>query len=161
TKGFAIGSAVIAALALFSAFGETIIEEIGGHAAAFVTGFPINIADPKVFIGALLGGSIAFMFSSLAIRAVSRTAGTVVHDVRSQSADGQMMAGKRKPDHSPVIDICTTAALRELATPAIIAVLMPAVVGFGLGPIALGGFLAATIITGLLMANFLNNAGGA
>ena len=71
------------------------------------------------------------------------------------------MAGTRKPDYGPVVDICTAAALRELATPAIIAVLMPVVVGFGLGPIALGGFLAAAIITGLLMANFLSNAGGA
>jgi K(+)-stimulated pyrophosphate-energized sodium pump len=153
---------VIAAVALFAAFGETIIDEVGHTAGGVLNGsFAINIADPRVFIGALIGGSIAFMFSSLAIRAVSRTAGTVVQEVRNQFADGQIMAGKRKADHGPVIDICTTAALRELATPAIIAVLMPAVVGFGLGPLALGGFLAAAIITGLLMANFLNNAGGA
>ena len=123
--------------------------------------FPIDIGNPRVLIGALIGGSIAFIFSSLAIRAVSRTAGTVVQEVRNQFADGQIMAGQRKADHGPVVDICTTAALRELATPAIIAVLMPAVVGFGLGPIALGGFLAAAIITGLLMAGFLNNSGGA
>ncbi len=162
TKGFAIGSAVIAAVALFASYGETIISEVA-KGTEFVgnSSFPINIADPRVFIGALIGGSIAFIFSSLAIRAVSRTAGTVVQEVRSQFADGQIMAGKRKADHGPVVDICTSAALRELATPAIIAVLMPAVVGFGLGPIALGGFLAAAIITGLLMANFLNNAGGA
>ncbi|HET8930910.1 MAG TPA: sodium-translocating pyrophosphatase [Acidimicrobiales bacterium] len=161
TKGFAIGSAVIAAVALFAAFGETILDEVRDLLPGFEGSFPINVADPRVFIGALIGGSIAFMFSSLAIRAVSRTAGTVVQEVRNQFADGQIMAGKRKADHGPVIDICTTAALRELATPAIIAVLMPAVVGFGLGPLALGGFLAAAIITGLLMANFLNNAGGA
>ncbi len=92
---------------------------------------------------------------------MSRTAGTVVQEVRNQFADGMIMAGKREADYGPVVDICTGAALRELATPAIIAVLMPVVVGFGLGPIALGGFLAAAIITGLLMANFLSNAGGA
>jgi K(+)-stimulated pyrophosphate-energized sodium pump len=162
TKGFAIGSAVIAAVALFASYGETIVSEIGGSLANLGNhSFPINVADPKVFIGALLGGSIAFIFSSLAIRAVSRTAGTVVQEVRSQFADGMIMAGQRKPDYGPVVDICTGAALRELATPAIIAVLMPVVVGFGLGPIALGGFLAAAIVTGLLMANFLSNAGGA
>ena len=164
TKGFAIGSAVIAAVALFASYGETIVQSVvgAGEGAAHASyGFAINIADPRVFIGALLGGSIAFMFSSLAIRAVSRTAGTVVQEVRSQFADGQIMAGKRKADHGPVVDICTSAALRELATPAMIAVLMPVVVGFGLGPYALGGFLASAIITGLLMANFLNNAGGA
>ena len=163
TKGFAIGSAVIAALAIFASYGETIVSEVGGSLDKVVGNhpFPINVADPRVFIGALLGGSIAFIFSSLAIRAVSRTAGTVVQEVRSQFADGMIMAGTRKPDYGPVVDICTAAALRELATPAIIAVLMPVVVGFGLGPIALGGFLAAAIITGLLMANFLSNAGGA
>ncbi|MBS1848803.1 MAG: sodium-translocating pyrophosphatase [Actinobacteria bacterium] len=160
TKGFAIGSAVIAAVALFASYGETIVESVGTAAHETFT-FAINIADPRVFIGALLGGSIAFIFSSLAIRAVSRTAGTVVQEVRHQFADGQIMAGQRKADHGPVVDICTSAALRELATPAMIAVLMPVVVGFGLGPYALGGFLAAAIITGLLMANFLNNSGGA
>ncbi len=156
TKGFAIASAVIAAVALFASYGETIKSEVGEAATFF-----INIADPRVLIGALVGGSIAFIFSSLAIRAVSRTAGTVVQEVRNQFADGQIMAGQRKADHGPVVDICTSAALRELATPAVIAVLMPAVIGFGLGPMALGGFLAAAIITGLLMAGFLNNAGGA
>ena len=173
TKGFAIGSAVIAAVALFASYGETIIGQVSTSftsAEAFsrtrIAGigngsFPINVADPRVFIGLLLGGSIAFIFSSLAIRAVSRTAGTVVQEVRNQFADGMIMAGQRKPDYGPVVDICTGAALRELATPAIIAVLMPVVVGFGLGPIALGGFLAAAIVTGLLMANFLSNAGGA
>jgi K(+)-stimulated pyrophosphate-energized sodium pump len=85
----------------------------------------------------------------------------VVQEVRSQFRDGGIMAGTRKPDYGPVVDICTSAALRELATPAIIAVLMPVVIGFGLGPMALGGFLAAAIVTGLLMANFLSNAGGA
>ncbi|HEU5149349.1 MAG TPA: sodium-translocating pyrophosphatase, partial [Iamia sp.] len=161
TKGFAIGSAVIAAVALFASYGETIIEEIGLGAVAGDTSYPINVADPKVFIGLLVGGSIAFIFSSLAIRAVSRTAGVVVQEVRRQFADGGIMAGTKKPDYGPAIDICTTASLRELATPAIIAVLAPVIIGFGLGPISLGAFLASVIVVGQLMANFLSNAGGA
>jgi K(+)-stimulated pyrophosphate-energized sodium pump len=160
TKGFAIGSAVIAAVALFASYGETIIEEIGLSGATDAS-YPINVADPKVFIGLLVGGSIAFIFSSLAIRAVSRTAGVVVQEVRRQFADGGIMAGTKKPDYGPAIDICTTASLRELATPAIIAVLAPVIIGFGLGPISLGAFLASVIVVGQLMANFLSNAGGA
>jgi K(+)-stimulated pyrophosphate-energized sodium pump len=124
--------------------------------------FPINVADPTVFIGLLIGGSIAFMFSALAIRAVGRTAGVVVQEVRKQFREKPgIMDGSEKPDYGPVIDICTTASLRELATPALLAVLTPIIIGFGLGAIALGAFLAAVILTGQLMANYLSNAGGA
>jgi K(+)-stimulated pyrophosphate-energized sodium pump len=161
TKGFAIGSAVIAAVALFASYGETIIEQIGLAEVAGDQGYIINVADPKVFIGLLIGGSIAFIFSSLAIRAVSRTAGVVVQEVRRQFADGKIMSGEKKPDYAPAIDICTAASLRELATPALIAVLAPVIIGFGLGPISLGAFLASVIVVGQLMANFLSNAGGA
>ena len=101
------------------------------------------------------------MFSALAIRAVGRTAGVVVQEVRRQFADGQIMAGTKRPDYGPVIDICTAASLRELATPALLAVLTPAIIGFGIGFQALGAFLAAVILTGQLMANYLSNAGGA
>ena len=160
TKGFAIGSAVIAAVALFASYGESIIAQIGGDTAADAS-FPINVADPKVFIGLAVGGSIVFIFSSLAIRAVSRTAGVVVQEVRRQFADGKIMSGEKEPDYGPAIDICTAASLRELATPAIIAVLAPVIIGFGLGPISLGAFLASVIVVGQLMANFLSNAGGA
>ncbi|HYD09973.1 MAG TPA: sodium-translocating pyrophosphatase [Acidimicrobiales bacterium] len=170
TKGFAIGSAVIAAVALFASYIETIADEVLGAAgveALEETGqtvfdvFPINVADPKTFIGLLIGGSIAFMCSALAIRAVGRTAGVVVQEVRRQFADGQIMAGTKKPDYGPVIDICTAASLRELATPALLAVLTPVIIGFGINFYALGAFLAAVILTGQLMANFLSNAGGA
>ena len=160
TKGFAIGSAVIAAVALFASYGETMIEQLGGRWRSGDS-FIINVADPKVFIGLLVGGSIAFIFSSLAIRAVSRTAGVVVQEVRRQFADGKIMSGDKEPDYGPAIDICTTASLRELATPAIIAVLAPVIIGFGLGPISLGAFLASVIVVGQLMANFLSNTGGA
>ncbi|HEX6425088.1 MAG TPA: sodium/proton-translocating pyrophosphatase, partial [Acidimicrobiales bacterium] len=109
----------------------------------------------------LIGGAVPFLFSALAINAVSRTAGVVVQEVRRQFADGLIMKGEKKPDHGPVIDICTAASLRELATPALLAVLTPVIVGFGIGFTALGAFLAAVILVGQLMANYLSNAGGA
>ena len=114
-----------------------------------------------MFIGLLIGGSIAFLFSSFAIRAVSRTAAVVVQEVRRQFADGKIMSGEKRPDYAPVIDICTAASLRELATPALLAVLTPVIIGFGVNYFALGAFLAAVILTGQLMANFLSNSGGA
>ena len=175
TKGFAIGSAVIASVALFASFVETAASESGflrltgphkgepllGNALFNDVRLQINVANPKVFIGLLIGGSVAFLFSALAIRAVGRTAGVVVQEVRSQFADGGIMAGTKKPDYGPVIDICTQASLRELATPALLAVLTPVIVGFGINFYALGAFLAGVILTGQLMANFLSNSGGA
>jgi K(+)-stimulated pyrophosphate-energized sodium pump len=165
TKGFAIGSAVIAAVALFASYIETIGSELNldkeGSELFRDIATQINVADVKTFIGLLIGGSIAFYFSALAIRAVGRTAGVVVEEVRKQFADGEIMAGRRKPDYAPVIDICTAASLRELATPALLAVLSPVIVGFGISYQALGAFLAAVILTGQLMANYLSNSGGA
>lgn len=184
TKGFAIGSAVIAAVALFASYIETIAgelglvytkENIGSFASPGVkigdrlqgsdifraVETQINVSDVKTFIGLLIGGSIAFMFSALAIRAVGRTAGVVVQEVRNQFADGKIMAGTKQPDYGPVIDICTAASLRELTTPALLAVLTPVIVGFGIGYAALGAFLAGVILTGQLMANYLSNSGGA
>ena len=121
----------------------------------------INVANPKTFIGLLIGGSIAFLFSSFAIRAVGRTANVVVQEVRRQFADGLIMKGEKKPDSGAIVDICTEASLRELATPALLAVLSPVIIGFGVNYLALGAFLAAVILTGQLMANFLSNSGGA
>ena len=171
TKGFAIGSAVIAAVALFASYIETIAGELGlkdaagkvleGDAIFKQIETQINVADVKTFIGLLIGGSVAFLFSSLAIRAVGRTAGVVVEEVRKQFADGKIMAGTKQPDYGPVIDICTAASLRELATPALLAVLTPVIIGFGINYFALGAFLAAVIVSGQLMANYLSNSGGA
>ncbi len=172
TKGFAIGSAVIAAVALFASFIETAGDEIlsaervdellqTSRGVFDEIALQINVADPKIFIGLLIGGSVPFLFSALAIRAVGRTAGVVVQEVRNQFADGKIMAGTKAPDYGPVIDICTAASLRELATPALLAVLTPVIIGFGIGWQALGGFLAAVILTGQLMANYLSNSGGA
>jgi K(+)-stimulated pyrophosphate-energized sodium pump len=172
TKGFAIGSAVIAAVALFASY----IETVGNSADAFKnitfgvgdyvgqTVFDVvnvNVANPKVFIGLLIGGAVPFLFSSLAIAAVSRTAGVVVQEVRNQFADGKIMSGEKRPDYAPVIDICTAASLRELTTPALLAVLTPLIIGFGIGWEALGAFLASVIVVGQLMANYLSTAGGA
>jgi K(+)-stimulated pyrophosphate-energized sodium pump len=165
TKGFAIGSAVIAAVALFASFIETIGSELKldkiGTELFRDPATQINVADPKTFIGLLIGGSVAFLFSALAIRAVGRTAGVVVQEVRRQFADGKIMSGEKQPEYGPVIDICTAASLRELATPALLAVLTPVIIGFGINYLALGAFLAAVILTGQLMANFLSNSGGA
>jgi K(+)-stimulated pyrophosphate-energized sodium pump len=181
TKGFAIGSAVIAAVALFASFiegavkggigklesvtGEILTKEMVEEAEQSARGvfdlLPINVADPKVFIGLLIGGAVPFLFSALAVRAVGRTAGVVVDEVRKQFADGKIMSGEKQPDYAPVIDICTAASLRELATPALLAVLTPVIIGFGISYAALGAFLAAVILTGQLMANYLSNAGGA
>ena len=172
TKGFAIGSAVIAAVALFASYIETIGSELNlkdvvtgealeGTALFKAIETQINVADVKTFIGLLIGGSVAFMFSALAIRAVSRTAGVVVQEVRNQFADGKIMSGEKKPDYGPVIDICTAASLRELTTPALLSVLTPVIIGFGINYMALGAFLAGVILTGQLMANYLSNAGGA
>ncbi|HET6874277.1 MAG TPA: sodium-translocating pyrophosphatase, partial [Acidimicrobiales bacterium] len=183
TKGFAIGSAVIAAVALFASYIQTIAQNAKGtvydaaghvHDISSLTGKEanllftsaaqsiINVANPETFLGLLIGGSIAFLFSSLAIRAVGRSAGTVVQEVRRQFREHPgIMDGTERPEYGRVIDICTAAAQRELATPALLAILAPAVVGFGIGDLALGAFLAGTILTGQLMANFLNNAGGA
>ena len=165
TKGFAIGSAVIAAVALFASYIETIGGELSlgleGSALFEDVATSINLANPVTFIGLLIGGAVPFLFASLAIRAVSRTAGVVVEEVRRQFADGKIMSGLKRPDYAPVIDICTRASLRELATPALLAVLTPLIIGFGINYFALGAFLAAVILTGQLMANYLSNAGGA
>jgi K(+)-stimulated pyrophosphate-energized sodium pump len=156
---------VIAAVALFASYIETIGSELGlekeGTELFRDAATQINVADVETFIGLLIGGSVAFLFSALAIRAVGRTAGVVVQEVRKQFADGKIMSGEKQPDYAPVIDICTAASLRELATPALLAVLTPVIIGFGINYQALGAFLAASILTGQLMANYLSNAGGA
>ena len=150
TKGFAIGSAVIAAVALFGSYMES-------------TGLKyIDVASPKVFIGLLIGGAIPFLFSSLTIQAVSRAAFMVVNEVRRQFREIKgIMEGKADPEYAKVVDICTKSALKELISPALLSILAPVIIGFALGVEALGGFLAGIILTGQLMAVFLSNSGGA
>jgi K(+)-stimulated pyrophosphate-energized sodium pump len=162
TKGVAIGSAVIAAVAIFASFIQTAGQQLKIPSIRVFSVIQINVANPKTFIGLLIGGSIAFLFSSLAIRAVGRTAGTVVQEVRRQFREHPgIMTYTEKPEYGRVISICTAGAQRELATPALLAVLAPVIVGFGIGYLALGAFLAAAILTGQLMANTLSNSGGA
>ncbi|MGH9110572.1 MAG: sodium-translocating pyrophosphatase [Acidimicrobiales bacterium] len=166
TKGVAIASAVIAAVALFASFVETIGSQLGlkatGSRLFHIVATQINVANPTTFVGLLIGGCIAFLFSSLAIRAVGRSAGTVVQEVRRQFRDHPgIMDYSETPEYGRVISICTAAAQRELATPALLAILSPVIVGFGINYLALGAFLAGGILTCQLMANTLSNSGGA
>ena len=166
TKGVAIGSAVIASVALFASFVETIGQQLKipavGNALFNLPATSINVSHPTTFIGILIGGSVAFLFSALAIRAVGRSAGTVVQEVRRQFREHPgIMDYSEKPEYGKVIAICTAASQRELATPALLAVLTPVIVGFGINYYALGAFLVGAILTGQLMANFLSNSGGA
>jgi K(+)-stimulated pyrophosphate-energized sodium pump len=165
TKGIAIGSAVIAALALFGSYltdvGKVQQELIEKGTASIVKLEGINVAAPTVFIGLMIGGAIPFLFSSLTIRAVSRAASQIVAEVRRQFRIPGLMEGEVMPDYARAVSISTTAAQKELVSLGLIAVLVPILVGFLLGVEALGGFLAGIILTGQLMAVFQANAGGA
>ena len=155
TKGMAIATAVIAATSLFGSFEEA----LRGAGFNFLG---IRVDHPDVLVGLLLGGSIAFLFSSLAIRAVGRAAAQVVVEVRNQFRDHPgIMTYEEKPDYSRVVDICTKTSLRELMTPGLLAVLSPVIAGFLLKGEALGAFLAGAILTGQLLAVMLSNSGGA
>jgi K(+)-stimulated pyrophosphate-energized sodium pump len=155
TKGMAIATAVIAATSLFGSFRE-ILREAG------VVDFTVDVDAPDVLVGLLIGGSVAFLFSSLAIRAVGRAASQVVVEVRNQFRDHPgIMEFKETPDYARVVDICTKTSLRELMTPGLLAVLSPVIVGFFLKAEALGAFLAGAILTGQLLAVMLSNSGGA
>ena len=157
TKGMAIATAVLAATSLFGSFAEAVLHALGSAAEEF----PIRVDNPDVLVGLLLGGSVAFLFSSLAIRAVGRAAMQVVVEVRNQFRDHPgIMDFTEQPDYGRVVDICTRTSLRELMTPGLLAVLAPVIAGFFLGAEALGAFLAGAILTGQLLAVMLSNAGG-
>lgn len=150
TKGFAIASAVVAAVSLF----ESYLTDTG------LSG--INISKADVFVGFLIGGAIPFLFSSLTIKAVSDSCFAVINEVRRQFKEMPgIMKGTQKPDYARVVDLTTKAALSSLATPALVAIIVPVLIGFLLKAEALGGFLAGTILTGQLLAVFMSNAGGA
>jgi K(+)-stimulated pyrophosphate-energized sodium pump len=167
TKGIAIATAVLAATALFGAFTDAIklaVTDAGKTAANVALEFTgvLDIADPRNLVGLIIGAAVVFMFSGLAVNAVSRAAGAVVVEVRAQFKKFPgIMTGKVKPEYGRVVDICTRDSLRELATPGLLAVMAPIAVGFGLGIGALGAYLAGSIGTGTLMAVFLSNSGGA
>ena len=167
TKGIAIATAVLAATALFGAFTdaikEAVIKAVGeGQDVALQFQGVLDVADPRNLVGLITGAAVVFLFSGLAINAVSRAAGAVVMEVRNQfKMHPGIMKGTEKPEYGRVVDICTRDSLRELATPGLLAVMAPIAVGFGLGVGALGAFLAGVIGTGTLMAVFLSNSGGA
>ncbi|MBA4863848.1 sodium-translocating pyrophosphatase [Streptomyces sp. PSKA54] len=167
TKGIAIATAVLAASALFGSYRDAIVtaaQEVGES----VTGrdAPMNllmdISQPNNLVGLIAGAAVVFLFSGLAINAVSRSAGAVVYEVRRQFREHPgIMDYTEKPEYGRVVDICTKDALRELATPGLLAVMAPIAIGFTLGVGALGAYLAGAIGTGTLMAVFLANSGGA
>ena len=166
TKGIAIATAVLAATALFGAFTDAIKEAahkaIGDAPVGLQFQGILDVADPRNLVGLIIGAAVVFMFSGLAINAVSRAAGAVVHEVREQfRLHPGIMKGTEKPEYGRVVDICTRDSLRELVTPGLLAVMAPIAVGFGLGVGALGAYLAGAIGTGTLMAVFLSNSGGA
>ena len=149
TKGFAISSAAVAAVALFSTYFESSGLE------------SINVAAPLVFIGLLIGGAVPFIFSSLTMKAVGRAANLVVEEVRRQFKDPRIMKGTKRPDYAACVDISTKAAINSLAIPGAIVILVPILIGYLLGLESLGGFLAGAIMASQLMAVFQANAGGA
>jgi K(+)-stimulated pyrophosphate-energized sodium pump len=164
TKGIAIATAVLAATALFGSYatsvGEAVVKAKPSVGESNLLDFAVF--NPAVLVGILLGGSVVFLFSGLAINAVARAAGAVVYEVRRQFREiPGIMEGTGRPEYGKVVDIVTKDSLRELITPGLLAVLAPIAVGFGLGVTALAGFLAGAIGTGTLMAVFLANSGGA
>ncbi|MDQ1602483.1 MAG: K(+)-stimulated pyrophosphate-energized sodium pump [Actinomycetota bacterium] len=169
TKGIAISTAVLAATALFGSFTDSVktaVIDTGAHLNGSVRNLQytgvLNVSDPKNLVGLIIGAAVVFMFSSLAINAVTRAAGAIVFEVRRQFRDiPGIMDGTARPEYGKVVDICTRDSLRELATPGLLAVLAPIGVGFGLGVGALGSYLAGAIATGTLMAILLANSGGA
>jgi len=168
TKGIAIATAVLAATALFGAYNDAVTTGRDSIGAGTVTGALVQamadyeIVSPMTLIGTILGAATVFLFANLCIDSVTRTASTIVFEVRRQFREiPGIMTGEGRPEYGRVVDICTKASLRELATPGLLAVSAPIAVGFGLGVGPLAGFLAGTIAAGVLMAVLLSNSGGA
>ena len=169
TKGIAISTAVLAATALYGAYMASVnsalasignsVGEFGNFAASMLA---YEIVSPITLVGSILGGATVFLFSGLAIDAVTRAAAAIVFEVRKQFKENPgIMTGETRPDYGRVVDMCTQDSLRELAAPGLLAAFAPIAVGFGLGVGPLAGFLAGAITTGVLMAVFLTNSGGA
>jgi K(+)-stimulated pyrophosphate-energized sodium pump len=155
-KGFAIGSAALTALALFSAYSQTVVAARGGELS-------LEITDPMVVIGLMLGGIMPFLVAAMTMTSVGRAAGEMVDEIRRQFREiPGLLEGKKgvKPDSQRCVDISTAAALKEMIPPGLLTVAVPVAVGFLLGAEALGGLLAGATVTGVLLALFMANAGG-
>ncbi|HIA14008.1 MAG TPA: sodium-translocating pyrophosphatase [Nitrospirales bacterium] len=154
TKGYAIGSAALAAIVLFSEYARAV--KVDGKQVAF------DLADPLVIVGMFLGGMLPFLFTSLCMKAVGEAGGLVVEEVRRQFREIKgIMDGSGKPEHAKCVDIVTKAAIKKMMVPALIPVLAPILTGVILGPVALGAMLVGTIITGLFIAISMTSGGGA
>jgi len=170
TKGYAMSSAALAAFLLFAAFFEIVGEHYGTSILAEMG--RVVLGDPLIFVGGLIGAALVFFFASLAIRAVGTAAGEMVQEVREQFKDGKIMAGEKEPEYGRCVDIATRSALKQMIVPALLPILVPVVFGLlyryalpeefhYIAPYAVGGLIMVATIVGILMANFLNNGGGA
>jgi K(+)-stimulated pyrophosphate-energized sodium pump len=157
TKGYGIGSAALAAFLLFSAYLDVIQKSTKGG-----TAYSVNLANPPIFIAALIGAMLIFLFSSFAIRAVGRAAQGMIEEVRRQiKANPKILTGEADPDYAACVDISTRSALRQMVVPGLMVVLTPIAVGLALGPEAAAAFVMVGTIGGILMALVMNNGGGA
>ncbi len=155
-KGFAIGSAALTALALFSAYAQTVAQSLPGKQ------LQLDLIDPRVVVGFFIGGALPFFIGNLTMSSVGRAAFKMVEEVRRQFREiPGLMEGEAEPDTTRCIDISTRAALKEMVAPGITAVAAPVIVGFVLGPHSLGGMLAGSMLVGVLLALFMSNSGGA
>ena len=170
TKGYAMSSAALAAFLLFAAFFEIVGEHY--HTSILAEMGQVVLGDPLIFVGGLIGAALVFFFASLAIRAVGTAAGEMVQEFREQFKDGKIMSGEKEPEYGRCVDIATRSALKQMIVPALLPILVPVVFGLlyryalpddfhGIAPYAVGGLIMVATIVGILMANFLNNGGGA